>query len=127
MNLLGSGTATLTTQRGQSLIEITVITPLLLIALYVPVDFGICGPRGRACGQRLTEKRQRSESSFQFCRSQYRKNPSIQPATELSHQQGCHGDVLQRNELLGICSGNGSGQLQFFLVPFDEAVWRDRT
>jgi Flp pilus assembly protein TadG len=41
MNLLGSGTATLTTQRGQSLIEITVITPLLLIALYVPVDFGI--------------------------------------------------------------------------------------
>ena len=41
MNLLGSGTATLTNQRGQSLIEITVITPLLLIALYVPVDFGI--------------------------------------------------------------------------------------
>lgn len=28
-------------QRGQSIIEITLITPLLLIALYVPVDFGI--------------------------------------------------------------------------------------
>src|SRR5438874_8275299 len=28
-------------QRGQSLIEIALITPLLLIALYVPMDFGI--------------------------------------------------------------------------------------
>lgn len=28
-------------QRGQSIIEMTLITPLLLIALYVPVDFGI--------------------------------------------------------------------------------------
>ena len=41
MKLFGSGTATLTDQTGQSLIEITLITPLLLIALYVPVDFGI--------------------------------------------------------------------------------------
>jgi Flp pilus assembly protein TadG len=30
-----------TRQRGQSIIEITVITPLLLIALYIPADFGI--------------------------------------------------------------------------------------
>lgn len=28
-------------QRGQSIVEITLITPLLLAALYVPVDFGI--------------------------------------------------------------------------------------
>ena len=28
-------------QRGQSIIEITLITPLLLIALYIPADFGI--------------------------------------------------------------------------------------
>ena len=28
-------------QTGQSIIEITVITPLLLIALYIPADFGI--------------------------------------------------------------------------------------
>ena len=28
-------------QSGQSIIEMTLITPLLLIALYVPVDFGI--------------------------------------------------------------------------------------
>jgi Flp pilus assembly protein TadG len=28
-------------QRGQSIVEISLITPLLLIALYVPVDFGI--------------------------------------------------------------------------------------
>ena len=41
MKLFGSRTAALTDQTGQSLIEITVITPLLLIALYVPVDFGI--------------------------------------------------------------------------------------
>lgn len=41
MKLFGSGTVTLTDQTGQSLIEITLITPLLLIALYVPVDFGI--------------------------------------------------------------------------------------
>lgn len=28
-------------QRGQSIVEIAVITPLLLIALYIPADFGI--------------------------------------------------------------------------------------
>jgi len=28
-------------QRGQSIIEVTLITPLLLIALYIPADFGI--------------------------------------------------------------------------------------
>jgi Flp pilus assembly protein TadG len=28
-------------QKGQSIIEITLITPLLLIALYIPADFGI--------------------------------------------------------------------------------------
>ena len=28
-------------QRGQSIVEISLITPLLLIALYVPADFGI--------------------------------------------------------------------------------------
>jgi len=28
-------------QKGQSIIEITLITPLLLVALYIPVDFGI--------------------------------------------------------------------------------------
>jgi len=28
-------------QRGQSIVEITLITPLLLIAMYIPVDFGI--------------------------------------------------------------------------------------
>jgi Flp pilus assembly protein TadG len=27
--------------RGQSLVEITLITPLLLVALYIPVDFGV--------------------------------------------------------------------------------------
>jgi Flp pilus assembly protein TadG len=28
-------------QRGQSIVEISLITPLLLIALYIPVDFGV--------------------------------------------------------------------------------------
>ena len=28
-------------QRGQSIVEITLITPLLLIAMYIPVDFGV--------------------------------------------------------------------------------------
>ena len=28
-------------QKGQSIVEISLITPLLLIALYIPVDFGI--------------------------------------------------------------------------------------
>jgi len=28
-------------QQGQSLVEITLITPLLLVALYIPVDFGV--------------------------------------------------------------------------------------
>ena len=31
----------MTSQRGQSIIEISLITPLLLIALYIPADFGI--------------------------------------------------------------------------------------
>jgi Flp pilus assembly protein TadG len=30
-----------TRQRGQSIIEIALVTPLLLIALYIPADFGI--------------------------------------------------------------------------------------
>ncbi|HEY9503362.1 MAG TPA: TadE family protein, partial [Pyrinomonadaceae bacterium] len=28
-------------QKGQSIIEISLITPLLLVALYVPADFGV--------------------------------------------------------------------------------------
>jgi len=32
---------TLQNSRGQSIVEITLITPLLLVALYVPVDFGV--------------------------------------------------------------------------------------
>ena len=31
----------LSRQRGQSIIEISLITPLLLIALYIPADFGV--------------------------------------------------------------------------------------
>jgi Flp pilus assembly protein TadG len=31
----------LSAQKGQSIVEMTLITPLLLIALYVPADFGI--------------------------------------------------------------------------------------
>jgi Flp pilus assembly protein TadG len=30
-----------TCQRGQSIVEISLITPLLLIALYIPADFGV--------------------------------------------------------------------------------------
>ena len=41
MKLFQAGKINLKDQTGQSLIEITLITPLLLIALYVPVDFGI--------------------------------------------------------------------------------------
>ena len=29
------------TQKGQSLVEIALITPLLLVALYIPFDFGM--------------------------------------------------------------------------------------
>jgi hypothetical protein len=28
-------------QRGQSIVEVTLITPLLLLAMYIPVDFGV--------------------------------------------------------------------------------------
>jgi hypothetical protein len=41
MKLFQSGKIKLYDQTGQSIIEITLITPLLLAALYVPVDFGI--------------------------------------------------------------------------------------
>lgn len=33
--------ARLKNQRGQSLVEVALITPLLLIALYIPADFGV--------------------------------------------------------------------------------------
>jgi Flp pilus assembly protein TadG len=41
MNSLSENSTKRNNQRGQSIIEISLITPLLLIALYVPVDFGI--------------------------------------------------------------------------------------
>jgi Flp pilus assembly protein TadG len=41
MNPVSENTIKLKNQRGQSIIEISLITPLLLIALYVPADFGV--------------------------------------------------------------------------------------
>ena len=41
MKLLKENSRRRNHQRGQSIVEITLITPLLLIAMYVPVDFGI--------------------------------------------------------------------------------------
>jgi hypothetical protein len=41
MNPVSENTIRLKNQRGQSIIEISLITPLLLIALYVPADFGV--------------------------------------------------------------------------------------
>ena len=34
-------TSIITKQKGQSIVEISLMTPLLLIALYIPVDFGV--------------------------------------------------------------------------------------
>jgi Flp pilus assembly protein TadG len=36
-----SSDASLVKQNGQSIVEMTLITPLLLVALYIPADFGI--------------------------------------------------------------------------------------
>lgn len=41
MQILSKISLVLFSARGQSLVEISLITPLLLIALYIPVDFGI--------------------------------------------------------------------------------------
>ena len=41
MNLVGIRSKKRNNQKGQSIVEISLITPLLLIALYVPADFGI--------------------------------------------------------------------------------------
>jgi Flp pilus assembly protein TadG len=41
MNSLSENSKKRSNQRGQSIVEISLITPLLLIAMYVPVDFGI--------------------------------------------------------------------------------------
>src|SRR6266508_3570150 len=41
MNSLGENRTMRNNQRGQSIVEISLITPLLLIALYIPVDFGV--------------------------------------------------------------------------------------
>jgi Flp pilus assembly protein TadG len=41
MNPVGENGIMRQNQRGQSIVEISLITPLLLIALYIPVDFGV--------------------------------------------------------------------------------------
>lgn len=41
MNLAKTRATSPQNQRGQSIVEIVLITPLLLVALYVPADFGI--------------------------------------------------------------------------------------
>src|SRR5437764_14545540 len=41
MNQVAENAVSRKNQRGQSLVEIALITPLLLIALYIPMDFGI--------------------------------------------------------------------------------------
>ena len=41
MKLLSGNSTKRGNQRGQSIVEISLITPLLLIAMYIPVDFGI--------------------------------------------------------------------------------------
>ena len=41
MNQVAEKAVSRKNQRGQSLVEIALITPLLLIALYIPMDFGI--------------------------------------------------------------------------------------
>jgi Flp pilus assembly protein TadG len=41
MNQVAENAVIRKNQRGQSLVEIALITPLLLIALYIPMDFGI--------------------------------------------------------------------------------------
>ena len=41
MNSVGETKLTHNNERGQSIVEIALITPLILIALYIPVDFGI--------------------------------------------------------------------------------------
>jgi hypothetical protein len=42
-------------QQGQSIVEISLITPLLLIALYIPVDFGISFYVGNMVGNAARE------------------------------------------------------------------------
>jgi Flp pilus assembly protein TadG len=41
MNVVCENRTTRNNQRGQSIVEISLITPLLLIALYIPADFGV--------------------------------------------------------------------------------------
>jgi Flp pilus assembly protein TadG len=41
MNEIGENRTMRNNQRGQSIVEISLITPLLLIALYIPADFGV--------------------------------------------------------------------------------------
>ena len=41
MNLIGENRKTRNKQKGQSIVEISLITPLLMVALYIPADFGI--------------------------------------------------------------------------------------
>jgi Flp pilus assembly protein TadG len=41
MNSVSENRSLRNNQRGQGIVEISLITPLLLIALYIPVDFGV--------------------------------------------------------------------------------------
>ena len=41
MNAISKNRTMQNNQRGQSIVEISLVTPLLLIALYIPADFGV--------------------------------------------------------------------------------------
>lgn len=41
MNSAGENKVRQSNESGQSIVEIALITPLILIALYIPVDFGV--------------------------------------------------------------------------------------
>ena len=91
-------------QRGQSIVEISLITPLLLIALYIPVDFRISFLLGTSFRLRLVRVLDRQWSSeerklflnlfFGPAEANTVKTEVISPLPRLSDGQDSDGDIL---------------------------------
>ena len=126
MNAISKNRTMQNNQRGQSIVEISLITPLLLIALYIPADFGVSFFMGNLLqtaareGARIGSGLQKSGSVpnliFSSAEADTVKTEVINRLPGLSDKQDCHSNLLHRNGLHGIRRGDGPGSIQFFHV-----------
>jgi hypothetical protein len=113
MNSGGEAKVKQKNESGQSIVEISLITPLILIALYIPVDFGVSffvanlTQTAAREGARIGSGLQKSGPSTNLVFSSG-KNRGNEPITALFNQQDRDRDILQRHGLYGISRGDGA-------------------